>query len=102
MQEILYVEIPTTDATAVCTWLQQEWKPEIGQKIMTPDGIRLQGLQKTSTAQPAIPESELSIFIWTLQRTTYLKVFRWGQTLIPGENRIRQQLLSDIRKQFPP
>ena len=51
MQEILYLEVPTPDTAAVCTWLQQEFEPGIGEKIITPDGFRL---LSTATAARAI------------------------------------------------
>ncbi len=101
MQEILYLEVPTPYTSAVCTWLQQQWQPELGEKIITPDGILLQRVEKTSSSSPAIAESELSIFVWSLQRTTYLKVFRWGEKPILGEGKLREQLIREIRKQFP-
>jgi lycopene cyclase CruA len=101
MQEILYIEVPTADTVSVCTWLQQEWKPTLGKTIDTPDGIRLQFPWDTSQHPLEISESELSIFVWSLQRTTYLKVFRWGSKRVPSEERILQQLIADIRNRFP-
>jgi lycopene cyclase CruA len=102
MREILYVEVPTPDTEAVCTWLQQAWKPEVGQKKITPNGIRVQGTQATSPAPAAIPESELSIFVWSVQRTTYLKVFRWGEQPVAAERRLCRQLQADLNRFFPP
>jgi len=105
MKEIFYVEIPTPDTTAVCTWLQQEWKPELGKKIITPDGIRLQfesadtGNQIPTSATLSIPE--ISIFVWSVQRTTYLKAFRWADRVITAERQILQQLEKGLRSQFP-
>jgi lycopene cyclase CruA len=101
MQEILYIEVPTPDTVSVCTWLQQEWQPIVGKKIVTPDGIRLQFSQDTSKRLDEIPESELSIFVWSVQRTTYLKAFRWGQQAIPEQKRILQQLTTELRNRFP-
>jgi lycopene cyclase CruA len=101
MQEILYIEVPTPDTVSVCTWLQQEWQPLVGQKIVTPDGIRLQISQDPSKRLDKIPESELSIFVWSVQRTTYLKAFRWGQQAIPEQKRILQQLTTELRNRFP-
>ena len=101
MKEILYTEIPTPDTIAVRLWLQQEWQPLVGEKIVTPDGIRLQFPQKNAQDSPSITDSELSIFTWSLQRTTYLKVFRWGQQAIAAESRIRQQLKKDLQHRFP-
>ena len=105
MKEIFYVEVPTPDTTAVCTWLQQEWKHELGKKIITPDGIRLQfesadtGNQIPTSAALSIPE--ISIFVWSVQRTTYLKAFRWADRIITAERKILQQLEKGLRSQFP-
>ncbi|MCU0534502.1 MAG: flavin-dependent dehydrogenase [Hydrococcus sp. Prado102] len=101
MREILYREVPTPDPASVLAWLHQEWKPTIGKKLITPDGVRLQFSQETSKRSQAIPESELSIFVWSLQRTTYLKVFRWGERDIREQNRIVQQLTTDLSDRFP-
>ncbi|HEY9798438.1 MAG TPA: flavin-dependent dehydrogenase [Leptolyngbyaceae cyanobacterium] len=105
MKEIFYVELPTPDTSAVCTWLQQEWKHELGKKIITPDGIRLQfesadtGNQIPTSATLSIPE--ISIFVWSVQRTTYLKAFRWADRAITAERQILQQLEKGLRSQFP-
>ena len=105
MKEILYVEIPTPDRDAVRLWLQQQWKPELGEKIITPDGICLQfdsadiGNQKPTSAKATIPE--ISVFVWSVQRTTYLKAFRWANKAIAGERRILRQLKAGLRSQFP-
>lgn len=94
MKELLYIEVFTPDTDLVRIWLQEEWKPGVGEKIITPDGIRLQF--------PAeVPESELSIFVWSLQRTTYLKVFQWGVKAIPQSRQICQDLTTAIAKRFP-
>jgi lycopene cyclase CruA len=92
MKQILYLEIPTPDTAAVRTWLQQGWEPILGKKDSTPDGLRL-----------CFPphEEELSIFVWSLQRTTYLKVFRWGNRPIAGEKAIVAALETTLRHQFP-
>jgi lycopene cyclase CruA len=92
MQEILYIEVPTPNTSDVCSWLQQEWQAEVEPKVITPDGIRL----KIS------PESELSIFVWSLQRTTYLKVFLWGRQEIAPINKIKHNLVKAIARKFPP
>lgn len=105
MKELFYVEIPTPDTNAVRIWLQQDWQPELGKKIITPDGIRLQfdnappSNQTPTTAIAAIPE--ISLFVWSVQRTTYLKAFRWGALPIQGERQILQQLEAFLRRQFP-
>lgn len=92
MKQILYLEIPTPDTTAVRSWLQQGWEPLLGKKYSTPDGLRLCF---------DLLEEELSIFVWSLQRTTYLKVFRWGDRPIAREKEIVAALASALRHQFP-
>lgn len=105
MKELFYVELPTPDTDAVCTWLQQEWQPERGKKIITRDGIRLQfegvtsSNQNPTEATETIPE--ISVFLWSVQRTTYLKAFRWAVESIKGEHQILQQLERSLRSQFP-
>jgi hypothetical protein len=120
MQEILYLEVPTPDTAAVCTWLQQEFEPGIGEKIITPDGFRLlstataAGVLKSAT-QIANPKStvatsnsvshnhkstELSTFVWSVQRTTYLKVFRL-EDAPPGEKKFLESLNFALRNKFP-
>jgi lycopene cyclase CruA len=105
MQEVLYIEVPTPDLDAVRTWLHQQFNPG-GSKQTAPDGIRLvfsgtsvQGGDITETAE-VLPE-ELSIFVWSLQRTTYLKVFRWADRVLPQEQSILRQLTAELRSQFP-
>ncbi|MBD1935363.1 NAD(P)/FAD-dependent oxidoreductase [Funiculus sociatus] len=107
MREICYLEVPTPDTAAVRVWLQQEFEHlSLGEKIITSDGIRLQfrgggNTNNTDTSETAkIPQTELSIFVWSVQRTTYVKVFRWGDR-VPGEKQILQQLNSGLRRQFP-
>lgn len=105
MKQIIYVEIPAPDTTTVCTWLQQEWQPELGEKIITPDGLLLQlknadhRNQNPTSGEGTIPE--ISIFLWSVQRTTYLKAFRWADKAIPGERQILQQLVTALRSKFP-
>lgn len=96
MKEILYLEVPTPNTGAVCTWLQKEFQPLQGSKLITPDGIRLQFSFPESETGP-----ELSIFVWSVQRTTYLKVFRWAEKPIRDEQKITNALTVEIRKQFP-
>lgn len=105
MKEILYVEVPTPDTDAVCIWLQEDWQPNKGKKIITPDGIRLQvegvGIIKHNPTPDTAAIPEISIFIWSVQRTTYLKAFRWTDKPIPNESHLLQQLEVDLRRQFP-
>ncbi|MEA5509124.1 flavin-dependent dehydrogenase [Crocosphaera sp. UHCC 0190] len=101
MQEILYLEVPTPDTPLVCRWLQQQWTPVVGKKIITPDGIRLQVVDQSSSSTQGIPETELSIFVWSVQRTTYLKIFRWGEKPFPREQYVCMQLQQEMRQEFP-
>lgn len=135
MKEILYLEVPTPDTTAVRTWLQQQFEPGIGTKFLTRDGIRIQLCQyfgereaktqnsEVATAEPgqpnpdftlapknsetdvhpSIPQTdlELSAFVWSVQRTTYLKVFRWAERAFSGEREILTRLTHQVRTQFP-
>lgn len=101
MQEITYLEVPTPDTTAVCRWLQQQWTPVVGKKIMTSDGIRWQETDHASASQAAFPETELSIFVWSVQRTTYLKIFCWGEKPSSLHKKICRQLVQEIREAFP-
>ena len=120
MQEILYLEVPTPDTAAVCTWLQHEFDPGIGEKIITADGFRLlspattaevlkSGTQNANPKPPcADPNSgnpnwrstELSTFVWSLQRTTYLKVFRLEEAPA-GERKSLEALNLAVRNKFP-
>jgi lycopene cyclase CruA len=57
---------------------------------------------KTSLASgQGSSDSDLSIFIWSVQRTTYLKAFRWGMTPVPRETQILKRLTDELRQQFP-
>ncbi|YAI81708.1 MAG: NAD(P)/FAD-dependent oxidoreductase [cyanobacterium endosymbiont of Rhopalodia sterrenbergii] len=101
MQEILYLEVPTPHMDMVSTWLQDKWTPNLGQKVVTPQGIRLQVLSNSVSTRLTISQTELSIFLWSVQRTTYLKVFRWGKKPFPSERNICNQLTKDIQQVFP-
>jgi lycopene cyclase CruA len=68
MQQLLYLEIPTANTEAVRLWLRHEYLPPVGTKTFTADGFTI-----------AIAGYSICAFVWTLQRTTYLKVFRWSQ-----------------------
>jgi lycopene cyclase CruA len=106
MKEILYLEIPTPDTAAVRAWLQEQFQPASGEKVVTPDGVRLRypkaTLQAASVSETAekLP-AELSVFVWSVQRTTYLKVFRWANQAIATERQTVQQLTAGLRDRFP-
>ena len=99
MKEILYLEVPTPDLDAVRTWLQEQWIPEEGGKTLTPDGIKLKLSQSDTSHTGDI--AEISVFVWSVQRTTYLKAFRTSTAAISSEKKILQHLTTEIRKQFP-
>ena len=105
MKEIFYVELPTPDQNSVCVWLQQQWEPELGAKIFTPDGILLQfETSNTSSHNPTTNNAqipEISIFVWSVQRTTYLKAFRWSDQSLRNEGKILRHLEKSLRNQFP-
>ena len=119
MKEILYLEVPIPETDQVKTWLQQTFEPAYGQKYPTPVGFRLQFPTPIAIAIPlgkndtsaSIPQShgsehrrvsELSVFVWSVQRTTYLKVFRWTEQPVPGERQLLLQLTTELRAAFPP
>ena len=106
MKELLYIEIPTRDTAAVRSWLQAEFEPGMGQRAIAPSGIRLQIFKSTTSGTNISDPSEkmlgeISAFIWSVQRTTYLKVFRWADKPLPGEQQILQRLTNEIRSKFP-
>jgi lycopene cyclase CruA len=94
MQQLLYLEIPTPNIEAVRSWLRQTYLPPVGKKIVTADGFTLE-------IENQAPE--LCAFVWTLQRTTYLKVFRWSasQIKLKAEKQILADLTQQIRVAFP-
>ncbi|MEL7076008.1 MAG: flavin-dependent dehydrogenase [Cyanobacteria bacterium J06648_1] len=92
MKELAYLEIPTPDISGVKDWLQSTWQPSLGTKVTTPDGIRVR-LEQSDT--------EISVFVWQLQRTTYLKVFQWGEE-IASVKQIETQLIRELRAAYPP
>ena len=103
MKEILYLEVPTPDTKAVCNWLQNDWESKTLRKIATPQGIRLL-VNRTTNKSIETPEkspTQLSIFTWSVQRTTYLKVFRWGYKPFPQEQQIITSLKIAISQSFP-
>jgi lycopene cyclase CruA len=98
MKELLYLEIPCPQTDRVCKWLQQVYQPSLGQKQLTSHGLRL---RLGDLGQGDLGQGELSIFVWNLQRTTYLKIFRWTENVFPGEAAIVQELTAAIRQAFP-
>ena len=64
MQQLLYIEIPTTQIASVKTWLQSEYQPPFGKKTVAKHGFILDHQNRSGLF------AQLSVFIWTLQRTT--------------------------------
>jgi lycopene cyclase CruA len=93
MKDLLYLEAPTPDRDRVIHWLQdwaKAWCP-VGLALrITPDGVCL-----------GKGPDELSLFTWGLQRTTYLKVFRWGAALAE-ESKALRELKAALQAAFPP
>jgi lycopene cyclase CruA len=98
MKEILYLEIPTTDTEAVRNWLQVDFVPGNGEKLLTADGFRLRS--PVMSNEESLPD-ELSLFVWSVQHTTYLKVFRWAEKPFANEGQILKRLTAEIRSRFP-
>lgn len=92
MQELLYLEVPTPDTAAVIHWLHHTFQPRIGAIAPKSSGGCWQ-VPNTTT--------ELAIFLWSLQRTTYLKVMRWGEQRFPQERACLQHLQGELRLAFP-
>ncbi|MEH2035050.1 NAD(P)/FAD-dependent oxidoreductase [Nostoc sp.] len=104
MKEILYLEVPTPETETVRSWLQTDFEPGNGEKVLTSEGFRLQIPSATTPAGVSLSENlptELSVFVWSVQRTTYLKVFRWAEQPFPSEGEILQRLTKEIRSRFP-
>jgi lycopene cyclase CruA len=97
LTELLYLEVPTPDMDAVRTWLQHQFQPAIGKLVQTPDGFLIVASQQGDL----LMEPALSGFVWSVQRTTYLKVFRWGDRPFPSERQLVQQLTRELQAQFP-
>ncbi|MBE9221323.1 flavin-dependent dehydrogenase [Cyanobacterium stanieri LEGE 03274] len=91
VKPLLYIEIPHPHTQEALDWLQNSWQPSIGEKTITQDGLRVKLGE----------DSELSIFLWSLQRTTYLKIYRWGKKLSSKENKVKKELQTAINKKFP-
>ncbi len=98
MQEILYIEIPTPDTPQVLQWLQQRWQPLHGKITPSADGCQWHSDQ----GDPAhYPFGEINIFLWSFQRTTYLKAFCYQTIAIPQESSLLHHLQRELRKAFP-
>ncbi len=95
MQEIFYTEVPTPNTQQVRDWLHQSPPLGGGEKVPTAAGVRWKFFP------PGAPPSELSIFVWSVQNTTYLKVFRWGKGPIPRQAQLIRGLQAALNARFP-
>lgn len=95
MQQLLYIEIPTPQVEDVKTWLQAEYQAPFGKKSVSKHGFILDRQNRSGAI------AQLSVFIWTLQRTTYLKVFRWSDEAMDGEQEFLKNLTAAARQAFP-
>ncbi|OIP76572.1 MAG: flavin-dependent dehydrogenase [Oscillatoriales cyanobacterium CG2_30_44_21] len=95
MQQLLYIEIPTPQVAAVKTWLQCEYQPAFGKKTPAEHGFILDRQNRSGAI------AQLSVFIWTLQRTTYLKIFRWSEEIMDGEKEFLEHFTKAARQAFP-
>ncbi|AFY73992.1 hypothetical protein Syn7502_01962 [Synechococcus sp. PCC 7502] len=90
MQQLIYLEIPNPGTNSVKKWLQSSFIPLSGNKVLTPDGFLI-----------ASGDAEVCVFVWSLQRTTYLKAFRWTEAALADEQNILKDLTNRIRLAFP-
>lgn len=95
MQQLLYIEIPTPQIADVKAWLQSGYQPPFGKKSVAKHGFILDCQNRSGAI------AQLSVFLWTLQRTTYLKVFRWSNEVMDGEKEFISHLTKAARQAFP-
>ncbi|MDR9404434.1 MAG: flavin-dependent dehydrogenase [Halothece sp. Uz-M2-17] len=93
MEEILYIEVPVSDSALIAHWLRKKWNIDESHKKDTTQGLRLKF--------PNTP-GELSVFLWSVQNTTYLKAFRWGNFPPAFARRLGQNLKYSLQQAFPP
>jgi len=91
MHQLTYLEIPTPDTNSVRAWLHSNFTPRNSEKTLTPDGLII-----------ASEEAQICVFVWSLQRTTYLKAFRWTEAVLNHEQEILKDLTKQIHLAFPP
>ncbi len=104
MQQLLYLEIPTPNTDSVRSWLRDHFATPVGDKQLTPDGFTISDRPTNPTSETSAtsePHPQLCVFVWSLQRTTYLKAFRWSERAVKGESQILQALTQQIRAAFP-
>lgn len=71
-------------------------------KLAATEGIIISlGDSSNTDTSKADEVPQISVFVWSLQRTTYLKAFRWGDRYISGEKKPIASLEKDIRDRFP-
>jgi lycopene cyclase CruA len=101
VQQLLYLEIPTPDTEAVRDWLHYRFELVGGDKVVTPNGFVVKSGSDPQSSTQSETNRELCVFVWSLQRTTYLKAFRWSKAPVENEQRTLEQLTAQIRAEFP-
>ena len=101
MKELLYREVPTPAMDTVCNWLRTEFQPSVGTTVGTETGFRWYDQTATGSELLAV-DAVLVGCVWTVQRTTYLKIFRWASKAAPGEKTVLAELEQGLSDRFPP
>jgi lycopene cyclase CruA len=90
MKQLLYLEIPTPDLAAVRRWLRETYCVPTGKQTASAHGFLWQ-----------LPSCVLNVFVWSVQRTTYLKVFCWDGALPDSQRALLTHLTTALRAAFP-
>ncbi|NJK35315.1 MAG: flavin-dependent dehydrogenase [Oscillatoriales cyanobacterium SM2_2_1] len=90
MKQLLYLEIPTPDIAAVRHWLQNVYCVPRGKQEATRHGFTWY-----------LDACALTVFVWSAQRTTYLKVFCWEGEPQPTSRKALDHLTAALREAFP-
>lgn len=92
MQEIFYTEVPSPDTELVARWLREEFQPYCGIKTASAAGCWVQADRQ---------QGDWCIFVWSVMRTTYLKVFRWSDRPLNQERGLLTHLDQALQTRFP-
>jgi lycopene cyclase CruA len=103
IHELLYIEVPTPDTGAVLQWLRTELRlPEAIRGTIRPtDSGLVVSLDAPSVSASTTQQgSQVAISLWSVQRTTYLKAFRWATQPLKGPQRAHEaQVVAAVRQQ---
>ncbi|NET32523.1 MAG: flavin-dependent dehydrogenase [Cyanothece sp. SIO1E1] len=97
MKQLLYLEIPTPNITAVRTWLHK-WSAEQWAIPTTPTPTLIPTTEGVSVQWS---NTTLVLFTWQVQNTTYLKAFQWSEQSLPHQQYLLNQLTQALRAEFP-